>query len=45
MATEYKKTNLTDVKTRTTTALTSEEQTRVDAVITRFFELFSTVHS
>lgn len=45
MATEYKKTDLTSIQTRTTAALTSAEQTRVNTVITKFFDLFAAEHS
>lgn len=45
MATEYKKTDLTNVSTRTTAAFTSDEQTRVNTVITKFFDLFAAEHS
>jgi len=45
MATEYKKTDLTSVSTRTTAALTNDEQSRVNTVITKFFDLFSAEHS
>lgn len=45
MATEYKKVNLTNVHTRTNVALSSGEQTRVNEVISKFFELFAAEHS
>lgn len=45
MATEYKKTDLTSIQTRTTATLTSAEQTRVNTVITKFFDLFAAEHS
>jgi len=45
MATEYKKVDLTSVHTRTNVALSSAEQTRINAVITKFFDLFAAEHS
>lgn len=41
----YKKTSLNDANNRTTQNLTSDEQTRVNTVISKFFELFTAKHS
>lgn len=40
----YKKKSLNDVRNRTTTALTSDETTRVNTVVNKFFELFKAKH-
>ena len=40
----YKKETLNNVHGRTTTDLSAAEQTRVDTIITKFFELFSDKH-
>lgn len=38
----YKKTPIQDVKNKVRESLTVEEKTRVDLVVTKFFELFKT---
>lgn len=43
--TEYKKEALTTVHSRNTTALSSNEQTRVNTVLNKFFELFAAKHT
>lgn len=40
----YKKKSLNDVRNRTTHQLTAEETTRVNNVVTKFFELFKAEH-
>lgn len=40
----YKKIPIQDVNTRTTYPLSSDEKTRVDAVVTKFFDLFKAKH-
>jgi hypothetical protein len=45
MATEYKKVALVDVKDRNTQSLSSAEQTRVNTVVNKFFELFAAKHT
>jgi hypothetical protein len=40
----YKKKAVQDVKNRTTTQLTSNQEERVQTVINKFFELFITKH-
>lgn len=41
----YKKTGLTGIHSRNTQNLSSAEQTRVNTVLNKFFELFSAKHS
>jgi hypothetical protein len=40
----YKKKSIQDVKARPTSSLTSEELTRVNTVIGKFFDLFKAKH-
>lgn len=40
----YKKIDLQSVRSRQTSALTSDEQSQVDSTISKFFELFKAIH-
>lgn len=40
----YKKKAIQDVKTKVREQLTAEEQSRVDSVVNKFFELFKLEH-
>jgi len=40
----YKKISIQNVNTRPTSALTADEKTRVDSVVTKFFDLFKAKH-
>jgi len=40
----YKKKSINDVRSRTTTSLTSEETTRVNDVVSTFFDLLKAKH-
>ena len=40
----YKKKPIVDVRSRTTTPLTSEEKTTVKSTVVKFFDLFKAAH-
>lgn len=40
----YRKTSIASINNKATFELTTDEQTRVNTVITKFFELFTTKH-
>lgn len=40
----YKKDSLTNIKNRNTSPLTTDEKTRVNVVVNKFFELFKNKH-
>ncbi len=40
----YKKVSLKDINSKPTTTLTADEQSRVNTILSKFFELFTTKH-